>query len=195
MSIFSYVFTFFLLMDSIGNIPIYISLLNQYPPKRQLYIILREMIIALVVIILFFFLGDLLLDLLDIKKDAVQMAGGVILFLIAIKMIFPQTKEVNKEEIGEEPFIVPLAIPLIAGPSILATVIVYSHQANSSSLILISLLIAWLLSLIVLLASPFLQRLLGKRGIKACEKLMGLILTLISVEMLLKGISLFIARQ
>jgi len=182
-------------MDSIGNIPIYISLLNQYPPKRQLYIILREMIIALVVIILFFFLGELLLDLLDIKKDAVQMAGGVILFLIAIKMIFPQAKEVTSEELSEEPFIVPLAIPLIAGPSILATIIVYSHQTTNSSILLTSLFIAWALSLMILLVSPFLQRLLGKRGIKACEKLMGLILTLISVEMLLKGVSLFIARQ
>jgi len=193
MSIFSISFTFFLLMDSIGNVPIYISLLQELPSRRQYYVILREMIIALVIILLFFVLGDFLLDLLDVKQDAVQLAGGIILFLIALKMIFPPPKD-TQPETTEEPFIVPLAVPLIAGPSILATIIIYSHQNVATSVVITSLFIAWGLSLIVLLGSPFLQKVLGKRGIKACEKLMGLILTLISIEMLLKGIAMFVGR-
>lgn len=193
MTIFSLSFTFFLLMDSVGNIPLYISLLQELPQKRQLYIIFREMVIALLIMILFYVAGDGLLNLLNVSQDAVQMAGGIILFLIALKMIFPPPKDTNME-IDEEPFIVPLAVPLIAGPSILATIIIYSHQEYGASIILTSLFIAWALSLIILLGSPFLQRILGKRGIKACERLMGLILILLGIEMFLKGIALFIGR-
>lgn len=142
---------------------------------------------------LFYFLGDGLLDLLSVNQDAVQIAGGIILFLIALKMIFPQPID-NKMEIEEEPFIVPLAVPLIAGPSILATIVIYSHQDHPAIKVLSSLFIAWLLSLTILLSAPFLQKCLGKRGIKACEKLMGLILTLIGIEMFLKGIAMFVGR-
>lgn len=193
MTLFSLSFTFFLLMDSVGNIPLYISLLQELPQKRQLYVIFREMVIALLIIIVFYWMGDALLDLLGVSQDAVQMAGGIILFLIALKMIFPPPKDTNME-VTEEPFIVPLAVPLIAGPSILATIIIYSHQEYAPSMILTSLFIAWALSLVILLSSPFLQRALGKRGIKACERLMGLILILLGIEMFLKGIALFIGR-
>jgi len=193
MSIFTLSFTFFLLMDSVGNIPLYISVLQSLPPKRQLYVIIREMVIALFIIILFYFLGDGLLDLLDVSQDAVQIAGGIILFLIALKMIFPPPKD-TQMEVEEEPFIVPLAVPLIAGPSILATMVIYSHQNHPVFSVLLSLFIAWSLSLGILLLSPYLQKKLGKRGIIACERLMGLILILIGIEMLLKGFAMFVGR-
>lgn len=182
-------------MDSIGNIPIYISLLQGFPPKKQFYLILREMIIALVVIFIFYFLGNTLLELLNVKQDSVQIAGSIILFLIALKMIFPKPRDTKFDEEKEEPFIVPLAIPLVAGPSILATVVLYSYQEYSPWIISCAIVIAWTLSLIVLLSSTVIQKVLGKRGILACEKLMGLILTLIAIEMFLKGITVFFQRN
>lgn len=194
-NLFSISFTFFLLMNSIGNIPIFISLLKELPQKRQLYLILREMLIALGILLLFYFLGDALLGLLDIKQDSVQIAGAIILFIIALNMVFPRPKDTTIEIEKEEPFIVPLAVPLIAGPAILATVTVYSHQDHPPLTIILAIFIAWSLSLVVLLSSPLLTKALGKRGITACEKLMGLILTLIAIEMFLKGLIFFNERH
>lgn len=192
MDIFSTTLALFLLMDSIGNIPLYISLLKDLPPKRQYFVIIREMLIALVIIVFFYAVGDYLLDLLKVKQYSVQMAGGVILFLISLKMIFPSSADKTTPLIQEEPFIVPLAVPFVAGPAILAVVMIYSNQVHSSFVLLLSIFLAWGLSLLILLASPFFQRILGKKGISACEKLMGLILTLLGIEMLMEGISLFV---
>ena len=191
MELFSTTLTFFLLMDSIGNIPLYISFLNKLPPRRQFVVIVREMLIALVIILLFYALGDYLLDFLNVRAYTVQIAGGVILFLISLKMIFPSKKDESNPQVDEEPFIVPLAVPLIAGPAILAAVMIFTHQAGSRAIVISSIFIAWVISLLILLTSPFLERILGKKGISACEKLMGLILTLLGIEMLLEGITLF----
>jgi small neutral amino acid transporter SnatA (MarC family) len=190
--LFTISFALFLLMDAIGNVPIYISVLRDIEPKRQRIIIIRELFIALGVIILFAFFGQYLLDILNVKQETVLLAGGIILFIIALKMIFPDGSNFGTSGTGGgEPFIVPLAIPLIAGPSILAAVIIYSHEV--SSLILIaSICIAWGFSTLILFASPFLKKVLGLKGISACEKLMGLILTLMAVQMFLEGITLFL---
>lgn len=182
----------FLLMDSIGNIPLFISLLKDYSPRKQRLIILREMCIALAVIILFNFLGDTLLDLLGVTPYATMISGGIILFLIALKMIFPTGRDPHVESSHKhEPFIVPLAIPLVAGPAVLAAVMLYSHE-TPSYITLISVFFAWVPSLFILLGSSMLKRVLGWRGISACEKLMGLILTLLAVEMFLKGVTLYV---
>lgn len=191
MSLLSIAFSLFLLMDPIGNIPLYISLLNKLPPRKQKKIIFREMLIALVVIILFNFIGEGLMKFLHIGHDTVQIAGGIILFLICLKMIFPTPITERKDLVQEaEPFIVPLAIPLIAGPSVLAAVMIYAKQ-ETSWLMVGAILIAWAASLIILLAASFLQKLLGARGILAMERLMGLILILIAVQMFLSGMHTF----
>lgn len=183
-------------MDPIGNIPLYLSTLKEISAKRQRVIIFRELIIALGIIVLFDFVGNELLDFLHISKDAVQISGGIILFLLALRMIFPTGKDLEvKNKQNTEPFIVPLAVPLIAGPSVLAAVMLYTHQQTSHFIMLPAIVIAWLASLLILLLSSSLNRLLGWRGIVALERLMGLVLIMIALQMFLDGIHTFVEIQ
>lgn len=188
MTLFSLTFLLFVLMDAPGNVPIFISILKEIPAKRQRYIIFREMILALFIIILFYFIGGPLLDFLGISQNAVLISGGVILFLIALKLIFPPPKN-NHWLQDKEPFLVPLAIPLVAGPAVLSTVVLYSHAEMSSWIVLVAIFIAWVFSTLILVGSSMLRRILGEKGISACEKLMGLFLIMISVQMFINGIS------
>jgi len=191
MSLFSLAFSLFLLMDSVGNIPLFLVLLKNLEPKRQRIIIIRELIIALFVIILFVFLGAKLLDFLQVTDCAIEISGGVILFLICLKMIFPSDENKISSPHKQEPFIVPLAIPLVAGPAVLAAVIVHAKQSDFFTMIG-AIFIAWIGSLIVLFFSSYLRNILGWRGLAALERLMGLILIIISVQMLLTGIQKFV---
>ena len=192
MSLFSLAFSLFLLMDSVGNIPFFLVLLKNLEPKRQRRIIIRELIIALFVIILFVFLGAKLLDFLQITDCAIEISGGVILFLICLKMIFPTSEDKTSPSKEQEPFIVPLAIPLVAGPAVLAAVIVHAKQSNILTMIG-AIFIAWIGSFFVLFFSSYLRTILGWRGLAALERLMGLILIIISIQMLLTGIQKFVA--
>lgn len=193
---FSLALSLFILLDPFGNIPTFIAILKNLPTRRQLIVIMRELSLALVIIILFAFLGRPLLNFLRVGQETILISGGLILFMIALKMIFPKKTEdffggtINMEE---EPFIVPLAIPLIAGPSVLAAVMIYSHQEDVSTLIT-AICIAWILATLILFSVPFLKRIIGVRGVAAGARLMGLVLTLISVQMFLDGISIFINK-
>lgn len=189
--IFTMSLALFLLMDSIGNVPLYISFLKQLPTKRQTTIILRELLIALVVIYAFYFGGNYFLRVLSISQETIQISGGIILFLISLKMIFPVKKEAT-ETFDKEPFIVPLAIPLVAGPAVLALVMIYSHQGFSMIEVVSSIAIAWVASTAILILSPLFNKVLGPKGLTALERLMGLVLTLLAIEMLLDGISAFV---
>lgn len=191
-SLFSLSFSLFLLMDPVGNIPMYVSLLNNLSPKRQQIVIFRELLIALAIIVSFTFLGEYFLTLLHIKEATIHISGGLILFIIALRMIFPKEKsEYPNDNIPGEPFIVPLAIPFVAGPSVLAAVMIYSHS-ESYFVLLSSICIAWVLTAIILLSSTFLKKILGQRGIIACERLMGILLTLMAVQMFLDGLMSFV---
>lgn len=192
-AIFSYSFALFLLMDPLGNVPLFISLLKHYTPKEQRKIIRRELFFALVIIIFFYFLGEFLLDLIRVQQHTVLISGGVILFLIAIRMIFPEHHSVKEEQAQcpKEPFVVPLAVPFVAGPAVLATVMLYSKQAQSPIIIIVSIVLAWALSTCILLSSAFLQKFLGEKGLTACERLMGLLVTLLAVQMFLEGLSIY----
>ncbi len=190
MQIFSVSFALFLLMDAIGNIPIYISVLRNISPHRHIKIIARELIIALVFILVFALLGDYLLFFLGISRASLLISGGVILLIIALKMIFPNAETEGTSVQKEEPFIVPLAVPLVAGPAVLAAVILYAGQL-SRSILVASIVIAWSISAAILLASSFLKTILGNRGLIACERLMGLILVWIAIQMFLDGASNF----
>lgn len=179
-------------MDPIGNIPLYISLLKDFDARRRRKIIIRELLIALIVIALFTFIGDGLMRFLHIGHDTIQIAGGLILFLICLKMIFPSpVRDKGALPTDPEPFIVPLAIPLVAGPSVLAAVMIFAKQ-ETAYVMMVAILLAWGASLLILLGSTYLQRLLGSQGILALERLMGLILTLIAVQMFLSGLSVFL---
>jgi MarC family membrane protein len=188
-------FALFLMMDPVGNIPLFISQLKGIPLQKQRKIIIRELLIALFLIIIFNFLGESLFNFLDVSQDTIQITGGIVLFLIAIKMTFPPNiKAVNSTE-EQEPFIVPLAIPLVAGPSILAAVMLYSSQVNNNLIIVSAIMIAWIFSLAILIFSPTIARFLKDKGIIALERLMGLILVMIAVQMFLEGIAGFITHE
>ncbi|CAL4322757.1 YhgN family NAAT transporter [Buchnera aphidicola] len=179
-----------LIMDPLGNLPIVMSILKHLSPRRKMIVLIREMIIALIIMISFLLAGEKTLSILDLKAETVSIAGGIILFLIAIKMIFPDENTNSKKNSIEEPFLVPLAIPLIAGPSLLATLMLLSHQYSNQIISLsIALLIAWSITLIILLLSGTFLKCLGERGVNALERLMGLILIMLSTQMFLDGIT------
>ncbi|MBJ7449329.1 MAG: NAAT family transporter [Parachlamydiales bacterium] len=190
-NLFSISLTLFLIMDPLGNIPVFLSVLSKVPAKNRRKVIFRELCIALLVMVFFFFLGNAILKLLHIQPFAVQITGGIILFLIAIPMIFPKAKTAE-EKVDTDPFIVPLAIPLVAGPSILATIMIYARNASDSPIVLSGIMIAWVFTTVILLSSSWFSKVLGTRGLRACERLMGLILTLLAVQLFLQGIETLI---
>ena len=182
--------TLFLIMDPLGNVPIFLVVLERVAEHRRRYIILRELIIALIVMLLFLFAGPAMLRTLGISPEAVAIAGGLVLLIIAIRMIFPlrgSSVMGDDDEDHGEPLLVPLAIPLLAGPSLLATLMLRANSGNILQHTLPALLLAWAASAVILLASPFLYRIFGNRGLKAMERLMGLVLICISVQMLLNA--------
>ncbi|MFP4373051.1 MAG: MarC family protein [Spirochaetaceae bacterium] len=189
MSVFAAAVTLFLVMDPIGNIPMFLSLLRQVDEARRKRVILREVLIAFAVLALFLFFGKYVLAALHITEPALGIAGGVVLFLIAVRMVFPWGRDQNVDVPGGEPLIVPLAIPLIAGPSAMATVILLSNQAPGRIWMwFLALAIATAAALVVLLSAEILRRRLGSRFLVAIERLMGMILATLSVQMLLTGI-------
>jgi len=177
-------------MDPLGNLPIFMTILKNLDAKRRRIIVIREMIIALIVMLLFLFLGEKILTVLNLKTETVSISGGIILFLIAIKMIFPSDENNNSRiPSNEEPFLVPLAIPLVAGPSLLATLMLLSHQyLQNMSYLVGSLLIAWFFTIVILLLSGMFLKLFGDKGVNALERLMGLVLIMLSTQMFLDGI-------
>ena len=179
----------FFVMDPLGNIPIFLSLLKDIEPKRRWKIISRELLIALVILLIFLFFGQQLLNLLQLESESVNIAGGIILFIIGIRMVFPSRGGVMGDQLEGEPFIVPLAIPLIAGPSALATLmlLVNSDPSNMINWLYV-LLIAWILTAVILLSAPIFYKILRKRGLAAIERLMGMILIMIAVQMFVTGI-------
>lgn len=177
------------IMDPLGNLPVFMSLLKNTSAPRRRMIIIREMIIALFIMLLFLFFGEKMLCILNLKTETVSISGGIILFLIALNMIFPNSENKNKEKNQDEPFLVPLAIPLVAGPSLLATIMLLSHQyAGKIWHLIISLLLSWTFTMITLLSSELFLKFLGKKGVNALERLMGLILIMLSTQMLLDGL-------
>jgi multiple antibiotic resistance protein len=194
MSVFAAATTLFLVMDPIGNIPMFLSILGQVDEHRRKRIILREVLLAFLVLVVFLFFGKYILASLHITQPALGIAGGVVLFLIAVRMVFPWGRDQHVELPGGEPLIVPLAIPLIAGPSAMATVILFSNQAPGRIWMwFLALVIATAASLIVLLSADVLRRRLGARFLVAIERLMGMILATLSVQMLLTGIKEYVA--
>ncbi len=194
MTFYSATLTLFLVMDPLGNIPVFLSVLKPYTPIEQRKIILREMVIALIILLVFLFFGQYIMRGLGISEPALSMSGGLILFLIAINMIFPGFGHMNSSETISEPFIVPLAVPLTAGPSAIAVVMLFVSQANASiALCLSAVATAWLVFTLIMLAAPLFMKLFKERGLIAIERLMGMLLTVMSVQMFLQGLAHFLA--
>jgi len=184
-----------LVMDPVGNIPLFVSLLHDLEPARRNRIIMRECAIAFAVLLLFVVSGRFLLELLGLSESSLNIAGGVILFLIALRMIFRGKEPLFGDPFQGEPFIVPLAIPSIAGPTAIATVIVLvSGAPQRLPEWIAALMMAVAVTLALLLFAEKISKLVGERGLLAFERLMGLILTAVAVEMLLRGIEAFVRQ-
>lgn len=193
MTILSASLLLFLVMDPFGNIPFFISALKNVDPKRYKKIVLRELFIALAILLIFLFFGHYILRILGISEPSLTISGGIILFLIAIKMIFPSHGGLHTEEVEGEPFIVPLAIPYVAGPSAMASILLLTGtEPDRLPEWLIAILLTWFVAGLIIFSSTFFIRFFGKRGLIAIERLMGMILITISVQMLMSGILKFI---
>ncbi len=190
MTLVSAFVTLFLVMDPFGNVPLYLTALAPVPSERRRRVVARELLIALGVLLVFLFAGATILKALGISQPALSIAGGVILFLIALRMIFPTMQGAAAEDLDGEPFVVPLAIPFVAGPSAMATVmLLVSDEPDRWPEWLAALVLAWAATAAILLLAPRLARALGRRGLVAVERLMGMVLTALAVEMFIRGLA------
>ena len=192
MTIASAALLLFLILDPLGNIPVFLGLLRALPPQRQRVVLAREMLIALVVLMLFLWGGRYALELMHLRQESVSIAGGIVLFLIGLRMIFPPPEGLMGELPDGEPFIVPMAIPLIAGPSGMAAVMLMgSQEPDRMGAWSMALMIAWVATAAILFSSTYLYKWLGLRVLIAIERLMGMVIVAISVQMLLDGLTTY----
>lgn len=181
-----------LVIDPFGNVPLFVSSLRGVAPGRRVPVIVREWAIGLAMLLVFLFAGEGVLRLFGLSDPSLRIAGGVILFLIAVRMIFQSGEGVFGALPAGEPLIVPLAIPAIAGPGAAATVIILASRAPERIIDWAgALAVAMALTLVVLLFADRIARRLGDRTLGAVERLLGLILTAFAIEMLLQGIANF----
>ncbi len=182
-----------LVVDPFGNVPLVNAMLSGVAPARRRRVIARECAVAYAILLAFMAFGRELLLLMHLSETSLTIAGGVILFMIAIRMVFGHPEGAFGVQPSGEPLIVPLAVPLIAGPSALATVMLLAtRDPGNFGLLGAALTATMALATLILLAGERLQRWLGERAMQALERLMGLILTTIAVEMLLGGIRAFV---
>jgi multiple antibiotic resistance protein len=182
----------FLILDPLGNIPVFLGLLKPLPAHRRRVVLARELLIALVVLLGFMWGGKYVLEAMHLRQESVSIAGGIVLFLIGLKMIFPSSEGMFGDLPDGEPFIVPMAIPLVAGPSGMAAVMLLGSQdpARMGDWTL-ALVLAWLATAVLLFSATFLYKVLGMRVLVAVERLMGMLLVAISVQMLLDGVATY----
>lgn len=183
----------FLIMDPLGNIPLFLGLLRPLAPRRRMYVLARELLIALAILLVVLFAGHWVLAGLHLRQESISIAGGIVLFLIGVKMIFPPAEGMFGEIPDGEPLIVPMAVPLIAGPSTMAALLLLANQNPERTVDWsIALIAAWLLTAAILFSSTWLYRLLGARALTALERLMGMLLVALSVQMILDGIAVYL---
>ena len=189
MTLLSAAVLLFLVMDPLGNVPFFLSALRQVDPGRVRRVIVRELLIALGVLVCFLFAGRYVLAVLQISEPALSLAGGVILLLIALRMIFPSGERSMREEVEGEPFVVPLAIPYVAGPSAFATeLLLMSREPERWPVWLAALLLAWAATALIIYFGSGMRRLLGDKGLVAIERLMGMILVTVAIQMVMTGV-------
>jgi len=185
----------FLVIDPFGNVPFFVAALKDVDPSRRNRVIIRELLIAYAVMVAFLFFGQPLLRVLGISGPALTIAGGMILFLIALRMVFPIRGRTTQEDIEGEPFIVPLAIPYVAGPSVLAVeLLLMSEEPGRWPVWLIAVSVAWAATSVVVLFGNAVTERLGSRGLIAIERLMGMILVAIAIQMFLTGLDTYFGR-
>ncbi len=187
--------TLFLVLDPFGNAAVFHAVLSKIPEPRRRPVLVRELLIALFILLAFLFLGKHLLGFLGVRPATLSISGGILLFLIALGMVFP-TRSILGETGDDEPFIVPLAVPMMAGPSSIALILLTSSKyPHATGSIALAVSAAWLASSVILLLSPALLKFMGTKGTRALERLMGLLLILVAVQMFLDGVSTYSASS
>jgi multiple antibiotic resistance protein len=187
MGIFGSAFSLFLVYNTLGMLPFYIAMLSPFSQSRQKIILIREMLIALFILFMFGFCGESILKFLGITGHIISICGGILLFLISLTMIFPK----DMENIGPtkfEPLIVPIAVPTMAGPGSIAAVMLYANQFDAAWKIAAVIFLAWIPSLVIVLSATFIKHFVGDRGLAAFQRLGGLLISLVAVQMITSGI-------
>lgn len=183
---------FFLIANPIGNSPVIISLVRHYDFKRQQLIIFREVMIALAIALFFQYFGEVFLSMLNIQDYALTFCGGILIFLVALQMIFAEPQDEKSTTSKVEPFIVPIATPILAGPGLMAIIMLNSKIENNDFKISCAIILCWIVLYLILCLAPYLQKVLGPRGLAALEQLMGMLLSFMAMGMIVKGMSLFL---
>jgi MarC family membrane protein len=180
-------FTIFFILNAPGQIPLFLAMLARFDHKRQMKIIARELTIALVLLFLFTFFGEWILKVLGISQAVIAAAGGILLFLISLTMIFPKPQGPT-EVFTHEPIVIPLAIPVITGPGAITTVMTYAHETGRPFMVAGAAFCAWVPSLLILLLGSYIKKILGEKGLMAIERLGGMLVCLIGINMATNGI-------
>ncbi len=191
MDIISTAILLLFILDPFGNVPLLLSVLKNVEDTKKMPIIIRELLIGLAILILFLFFGEKILDIFGLEQQAITIAGGIIFFIISLKMIFPDpnSKGIFTTNNEDDLLIVPIAMPMISGPGAIATVILLAKShPNQIGSVLASILLAWAITSIILILSPQLSKILKQKGLTAMERLMGMLLLMMSVEMFIKGV-------
>jgi len=181
----------FFVLNATGQIPLFLAMLGRFDQKRQYKIIIRELLIALAILLIFTFFGDGVLRVLGITRPIIGMAGGILLFIISLGMIFPKPAT-EVEKLTHEPMIIPLAIPVITGPGSITTVMLYAHETGNALMVGAAAFCAWVPSLLILLAGSMLKKILGEKGLIAVERLGGMLVCLIGIQMFTSGTLLLV---
>lgn len=192
MSILQLALVFFIVTNPIGNSPTIIALIKDHDLRDQQKILFRESMFAMILAIFFLFLGETFLGSLHIQNFALQISGGILLYLVALKMIFSHPDGHPGQAPKQAPFIVPIATPLLSGAGLLTMIMLYSQEEANDMKILSAILLAWVGITGVLVSAPYMQLFFGKRGMAALEQLMGMLLSMIAMEMIVRGSSLFV---
>lgn len=191
MSLFDVTLVLLLIMDPIGNLNSYLAMVQGLNPKRERWIICREMLIALAIMLGFNYLGEYIFQFLGLSETTVRLSSGLILFLIGIKILFTAPDSPRAHLPAGEPFVFPFAVPLIAGPALLATIMLYAHLEPFISIMIFAILIAWFISGLVFFFGTQIKKVLGTSGLTACERLIGMVLVLVAVQRVLEAVILF----
>ncbi len=189
--IFGLVATFFFVANPVGNTPAILACIKDLPFDRQKKVMLREAIIAFLLAVFFAISAQGFFHLIVVKQYTISITGGVLLLLVALSMIFPPDVTTEKPPLKKEPFIVPIATPLISGPGLLSIVMLKVEELGGQSVVLLALCITWIGVTAVLLTAPFVMKIFGRRGMIALEQLMGMIVSMLSMQMILNGVILF----
>ncbi len=193
MEILSVSVTLFLIMDPFGNIPIFLPILEKVPKERRRKVLVRELLFSLLIIAVFTLSGSYVMSFLGLNRASISIAGGIILFLIAIRMVFPRAEADTFGEFDGEPFLVPMAVPLVSGPSLLAALLLFSSTGTLGvGGLMIAAVGAWVVTFIVLFLSTYIVDFLTKRGLAAIERLMGMVLVAVAVQLFLDGLSSYL---